>query len=73
MLGDLDHADTDCRGLCLETGSTVVSVDYRLAPEHPFPEGLEDAYSALGWLTPSSPRCPGLSSWWSAAIARAAI
>jgi acetyl esterase len=51
VIGDLDHADNDCRGLCLETRSTVVSVDYRLAPEHRFPEGLEDAYSALGWIS----------------------
>lgn len=50
VVGDLDQADNDCRGLCLETGSTVVSVGYRLAPEHPFPAGLEDAYAALGWL-----------------------
>jgi acetyl esterase len=51
VIGDLDHADNDCRGLCLETRSTVVSVDYGLAPEHRFPEGLEDAYWALDWLS----------------------
>jgi acetyl esterase len=50
VLGDLDHADADCRRLCIDTGSLVVAVDYRLAPEHPFPAGLEDAYAALSWL-----------------------
>lgn len=50
VLGDLDHADADCRRLCADTGSLVVAVDYRLAPEDPFPAGLEDAYAALGWL-----------------------
>jgi acetyl esterase/lipase len=59
VIGDLDHADNDCRGLCLETRSTVVSVDYRLAPEHPFPEGLEDVYSALEWLSTELASAPG--------------
>jgi acetyl esterase len=51
VLGDLDHTDVDCRGLCRDTGSLVASVDYRLAPEHPFPAGLEDAHAALRWLS----------------------
>ncbi len=51
VIGDLDHADVDCRGLCLETDSMVVSVEYGLAPENPFPGGLDDAYSALRWLS----------------------
>ncbi|MBS1887311.1 MAG: alpha/beta hydrolase [Actinobacteria bacterium] len=50
VLGDLDHADADCRRLCVDTGSLVASVDYRLAPEHPYPRPLEDAYAALVWL-----------------------
>jgi acetyl esterase len=59
VIGDLDHADVDCRGLCLETRSTVVSVDYGLAPEHRFPEGLNDAYAALSWLSAELASVPG--------------
>jgi acetyl esterase len=61
VIGDLDHADTDCRWLCLETGSTVVSVDYGLAPEHRFPAGLNDAYSALSRLSAELASVPGPS------------
>jgi acetyl esterase len=49
VVGDLEHTDVDARGLCRDTGSLVVSVGYRLAPEHPFPAGLEDSYGALAW------------------------
>ncbi len=50
MLGDLDTHDTIARYLCLHTGSKVISVDYRLAPEFTFPAGLEDCYHALLWV-----------------------
>jgi acetyl esterase len=61
VLGDLDHADADCRRLCVDTGSLVVSVGYRLAPEHPYPAALEDAYAALAWLDANSAHIPGLN------------
>lgn len=56
VLGSLDSADSVCRFLCAEAGVTVVSVDYRLAPEHPFPaatEDLLDAYRHVVSVAPS--------------------
>jgi acetyl esterase len=50
VIGDLDSYDAQCRTLCSRVGVTVVSVDYRLAPEHPFPAGVEDAEAALDWV-----------------------
>lgn len=50
VLGNLDTHDDICRFLCLHTGLQVLSVAYRLAPEHPFPAGLHDAKGALQWV-----------------------
>jgi acetyl esterase len=50
VLGDLDGYDNVCRRLCDDSGAAVVSVDYRLAPEHPFPAAIEDAWAALQWV-----------------------
>ncbi|MGO1073253.1 alpha/beta hydrolase [Lysobacter sp. CA199] len=50
VLGDLDTTDGLCRSLAARARTLVVSVDYRLAPEAPFPAGLDDAYDALAWV-----------------------
>ena len=47
VLGNLGSADSVCRYLADTAGITVVSVDYRLAPEHPFPAGVDDAVAAF--------------------------
>ncbi len=50
VIGNLETADATCRKLCRGAGVVVVSVDYRLAPEHPYPAGLEDAWAGLEWV-----------------------
>ncbi|MER7581863.1 alpha/beta hydrolase [Kitasatospora sp. NPDC097691] len=47
--GDLDTGDLNCRDICLASGAVVVAVDYRLAPEHPYPAAFDDCYAALHW------------------------
>jgi acetyl esterase len=49
VLGTLDSIDGVCRRLARRGECVVVSVDYRLAPEHPFPAAMEDAVAALRW------------------------
>ncbi|HEY3630700.1 MAG TPA: alpha/beta hydrolase [Jatrophihabitantaceae bacterium] len=48
--GSLDDIDATCRALAATAGVVVVSLDYRLAPEDPFPAALDDTYDALSWL-----------------------
>jgi acetyl esterase len=50
VIGDLDTHDPVCRLLCRDVEAVVVSVDYRLAPEHVFPAAVLDAYASLQWV-----------------------
>ncbi|MFD7658743.1 alpha/beta hydrolase [Actinosynnema sp. NPDC059797] len=50
VIGSLDENEATCRALCDAVGMVVVSVDYRLAPEHRFPAAAEDAYAAVTWV-----------------------
>lgn len=50
VIGSLDSHDGVCRGLANGADCTVISVDYRLAPEHKFPAAIEDAIAATEWI-----------------------
>ncbi|EXK83527.1 hypothetical protein FOQG_12224 [Fusarium oxysporum f. sp. raphani 54005] len=49
-MGDLDSEDKVCRTMCNSAGVIVISVDYRKAPENPFPIGLEDVWQGVLWV-----------------------
>jgi acetyl esterase/lipase len=54
VLGDVELDDLMLRQMCKDTGCTVANVGYRLAPEHPYPAALEDAYATLRYLNERS-------------------
>ncbi len=49
VIGDLDFEHGRCLEMAAETNCVVVSADYRLAPEHPFPAGFDDCYAVYEW------------------------
>ncbi|WP_159992237.1 alpha/beta hydrolase [Roseomonas sp. 18066] len=55
VLGSLETHDALCRALAQRLGAAVLAVDYRLAPEHPYPAALDDALAALRWLHAQAP------------------
>ncbi|WP_284748245.1 alpha/beta hydrolase [Amycolatopsis sp. RTGN1] len=54
IIGDICQDDTFCSATAHELGIVVVSAEYRLAPEHPFPAALDDAFAAWQWLQQSA-------------------
>ena len=59
VIGDIEAYDPICRDLCEKTGHIVVSIDYRLAPEFPFPAAPEDCLSALNWVIDNANKIGG--------------
>ncbi len=52
----IETHDAMCRHICKRSASVVISVEYRLAPEHPYPAGPDDCYAATVWSSHSAPR-----------------
>lgn len=60
VLLSLDTHDEICRQLCANTGAVVMSVDYKLAPEHPYPEGPESSVAATLWMIANAKKHKGI-------------
>jgi acetyl esterase len=50
VIGSVDSYDGVCRAMCKQSGAIVVSVNYRLAPEHPHPAAVDDCFAAVQWV-----------------------
>lgn len=61
VIGDLDTHDADCREVCRRAGVIVIAVDYRLAPEHPYPAAVEDCFAAAQWAAANAAAIGGRS------------
>jgi acetyl esterase len=59
VIGSLDTHDDLCRRLAVESGCMVISVGYRLAPEHKFPAAVDDAFAATRWISKHAFRLGG--------------
>ena len=55
VIGSLETTDGMCRALCRRSGVAIVSVDYRLAPEHPYPAAPDDCLVAFDWVRQHAP------------------
>jgi len=53
VIGGIDTCEAMCRSVAEQSGAAVLAIDYRLAPEHPFPAALEDTWDTLKWLAKS--------------------
>lgn len=51
LFGDLESGDLYCRVLASRLDLSILKVDYRLAPEWPFPHGVNDSYDAVEWVS----------------------
>ncbi|HET6998732.1 MAG TPA: alpha/beta hydrolase [Solirubrobacterales bacterium] len=58
VIGDLDTHDGICRFLAAAAGTAVLSIEYRLAPEHPFPAAVEDAWAGFTWAEANAAKLP---------------
>jgi acetyl esterase len=56
VFGNLDTHDAVCRALATQSGAVVISVDYRLAPEHKFPAAVDDSHAATLWVAANAER-----------------
>ena len=56
VFGNLDTHDAVCRALAKESGAVVISVDYRLSPEHKFPAAVEDSHAVIVWIAANAGR-----------------